>query len=900
MSASSSSAPNGAAVSGPGARGKVPIAPLPIAPLGCFTCRLRRKKCDEARPSCGTCTKLGIKCEYRAPIWWSTGEQRRRQKDRIKDRIRQTKVMEKHGSLKEYMDRIRALTERSPKTSDKESNRPMMGEQYNWNAPILPPPFTPCNINVTSETLFSPGFPPPFQASSSSSMSFSPVSPSQGPMSSQMHSQLPTPMSTQAPFPEPVQMTPQMPTEMATSMHVPMHDNQMSAQLPADMSVQMHDNQMSAQLPADMSVQMYDNQMSAQGHTDMAVPMYDNQVSAQGHTDMAVPMYDNQVSAQGHTDMSVPMYDNQMSVQMPTEMPVQMHDTEMHCVQMHAEMHCVQMHAEMPTQVAAEVAPQASADFSAQMPTQASTEMSISPQTSLTPAEIAAQLPIQLETQVRTQMPIIMPVQVPTPRLPTDGWFGNNIPNIPSTPSIPSIPTLPGMNHYHNHNSFGQLQHYSTMNIPGFVHSNGPSPVVPLHSIIALDEKDRPYLDHFIDNLLDMGFPIVKLHQGAQLRLNETFKIMQYNRSFLHCCLSVAAIHMKTSQGLDDQMDHEIMQHRYEAISLLCRALARGHNPIQVIDATLGMIFYHCKISNTDDYLPDIPWSAHFQGVATLVKKLEKSPSQFNISLITWIDILGSTMKGTTPHFAHAYRTKHLSGTPSGLRGLMGCSDRVMYLISEAACLESLWLDGEMNNGDLCGHVAALKSQVDFTEPTDRSLQYPYGPNGEIMAMPLTKSISALFRIATRIYLHSLLPGFDRFDFTVTNLVASVPDILNYIPGGFNGYDRCIVWPLFIVGAYSTPACLFRRVLTERITAMGYLGDFASFGRMYRVLREIWRLAEGPLIEPSDEEDAPGSPESVDSNATIRPPNRQTREPVRENLHWREVMKRNKWDFLLL
>lgn len=30
---------------------------------GCWTCRIRRKKCDEARPSCWTCRKLGIPCE---------------------------------------------------------------------------------------------------------------------------------------------------------------------------------------------------------------------------------------------------------------------------------------------------------------------------------------------------------------------------------------------------------------------------------------------------------------------------------------------------------------------------------------------------------------------------------------------------------------------------------------------------------------------------------------------------------------------------------------------------------------------------------------------------------------------------------------------------------------------
>ena len=29
---------------------------------GCWTCKLRKKKCDEGRPSCATCLSLGIKC----------------------------------------------------------------------------------------------------------------------------------------------------------------------------------------------------------------------------------------------------------------------------------------------------------------------------------------------------------------------------------------------------------------------------------------------------------------------------------------------------------------------------------------------------------------------------------------------------------------------------------------------------------------------------------------------------------------------------------------------------------------------------------------------------------------------------------------------------------------------
>lgn len=66
---------------------------------GCYTCRLRRKKCDEGQPACATCVSLCVKCEYKRPAWWGSMEQRQMQKDRIKLRIRHTKDTEKNGNF---------------------------------------------------------------------------------------------------------------------------------------------------------------------------------------------------------------------------------------------------------------------------------------------------------------------------------------------------------------------------------------------------------------------------------------------------------------------------------------------------------------------------------------------------------------------------------------------------------------------------------------------------------------------------------------------------------------------------------------------------------------------------------------------------------------------------------
>ena len=63
--------------------------------LGCFTCRLRRKKCDEGKPACKACKHLGLDCEYKRPMWWGNNEHRKNQKENIKTIIKRTKLSEK-------------------------------------------------------------------------------------------------------------------------------------------------------------------------------------------------------------------------------------------------------------------------------------------------------------------------------------------------------------------------------------------------------------------------------------------------------------------------------------------------------------------------------------------------------------------------------------------------------------------------------------------------------------------------------------------------------------------------------------------------------------------------------------------------------------------------------------
>ncbi|KAJ5225533.1 hypothetical protein N7468_006758 [Penicillium chermesinum] len=630
---------------------------------GCYTCRLRRKKCDEGHPSCKACTNLSVKCEYKRPMWWGSPEQRRMQKERIKNKIKQTKTLERSGQH----DGLRARVITSPDSDSdfmQDYHRPLAEK---WDA--YGPHFS------------TPGF-------------------------------VPITYSHYTPYEIDVR------TERQTFVNdVPLR----------------HDSSTST--------------FSAMGPPAL--------------------------------------------------------------------------HATLPT-------------------------------------------------------------------FPPEEIFTGEFVNPPQAFETATFPE----------HSVGLASSSLSANIP-------------------VDDYDRPLLDHFIDNVLGMIFPILEVHQRASARAQAILQSLETNKSYFHCCLSVAAIHLKTTTGLTgEQIDHDIMRHRYEAISQLCQSLNSDREHEQILDATLAMIFFHCSVGAPDDSLPDIPWSDHFQAVSNLVTKLDLTNAMipygaymvppFSMSLTSWIDILGATMLGRTPQFAHTYRTKHLSGTPSGLRELMGCDDRVMYLISEVACLESLKQENRVDSMALCTHVSDLGNQLDYTEPADPVLESPFSPNGSIRPEILTKNMTALFRLAARIYLCSLVPGADRSHTSTQNLVNGVTTALSYIPAGMFGYDRSLVWPLLITGVHSVPGSSFRQVLTDRTAAMGDHADLGSYGRMYQLLTEYWRLTDDPAGQPIASQCYISDPNATyagpSSDLPMQPPlpSPGMREIKRQQVHWRDVMNRNGWRFLLI
>lgn len=400
---------------------------------------------------------------------------------------------------------------------------------------------------------------------------------------------------------------------------------------------------------------------------------------------------------------------------------------------------------------------------------------------------------------------------------------------------------------------------------------------------IQVDECDQHLLHHFLDHVMPFIFPVLETNQPGAARDAVIVPALESNKAYLHCCMSVSALQMKTKQGLQGpEIDQDIYRNRYAAVQQLTESLSSDGAHAQTLEATLGMIFFPCSVGRPDDGLIDIPWHQHFQAVQSLVHQLDlpaqmvasngqtHSQPPFNMTLASWIDILGATMKPRTPSFADTYREKLIADSSSGLAHLMGCEDRIMYLISEIACLEALKAEG-MDMVQLCAHIKLLGEQISLTEPPQGSFHDAYSSTGEILPRQLRMNMTAVYRLAARIYLCSLVPDFDRTSPSFVNLVSALCKAMEYIPAGIHGFDRSLVWPLLIAGSISLPCSSFRSMFSERSALLGDAANFGSYGKVRNLLQEVWLV--------NDESLAKGSTQSI---------------------HWRDMMHQKGWDFLLI
>ncbi|KAK7570530.1 hypothetical protein V3481_019382 [Fusarium oxysporum f. sp. vasinfectum] len=139
---------------------------------------------------------------------------------------------------------------------------------------------------------------------------------------------------------------------------------------------------------------------------------------------------------------------------------------------------------------------------------------------------------------------------------------------------------------------------------------------------------------------------------------------------------------------------------------------------------------------------------------------------------------------------------------------------------------------------------------------------------------------SLAFRIAARIFLHGLVPGFNPRLLPSVELVEKLTTVLQHIPSGPDGFDGNVAWVYLIGGSISVLGSPIRAFFEDRLAQIGGSSKPGTMGRLATVLHEVW-LQNDNLLDVS----TPGS---------------TTSEAGQLYIHWREVMQSKGWDFLFI
>ncbi|KAK9238080.1 fungal-specific transcription factor domain-containing protein [Lipomyces kononenkoae] len=117
---------------------------------GCWTCRLRKKKCDEGRPHCSTCESLSITCYGYGPKpdWMDHAEKERAVANSLKQIVKHTS---RRTMTSKFANKLRPIVRIAPKSSsgsvENSSSSPGSNRQYDLNPSSAhgSPPGTPGN-----------------------------------------------------------------------------------------------------------------------------------------------------------------------------------------------------------------------------------------------------------------------------------------------------------------------------------------------------------------------------------------------------------------------------------------------------------------------------------------------------------------------------------------------------------------------------------------------------------------------------------------------------------------------------------------------------------------------------------------------------------------------------------
>ena len=350
-------------------------------------------------------------------------------------------------------------------------------------------------------------------------------------------------------------------------------------------------------------------------------------------------------------------------------------------------------------------------------------------------------------------------------------------------------------------------------------------------------DADDALLRHLVSNIIPLIFPMLRAGQNC---VSWREYIIPAEGCYLNFCLSIANQHRYTVREYRHG-DGDLLRRRDEAISAVRNSLQREALRPQSLQTALAVIYFQRLVQPLRGSLSHIAWREHLKFAVWSAQQQLYLPNlaselHWSIALAAWADIIGSAIQGIAPVLVIMDRERlcSLSSWPCKIRQLTGCADSVMYLIADIACLESKKREGDLKECQLRKQISCIAEQITHA-------YLPVGRHDILDPPELSRYITAAFKYAAHIYLHTLNPGFSPHEQGCVGLVSSLTSTLEQIPAGAAGYDRGLMWVYLICGSVSVTSSPFRVFFETRVSQLGNESFRGSFGYLYCLLNEVWK-----------------------------------------------------------
>lgn len=149
----------------------------------------------------------------------------------------------------------------------------------------------------------------------------------------------------------------------------------------------------------------------------------------------------------------------------------------------------------------------------------------------------------------------------------------------------------------------------------------------------APSERDDFLYEYFLNEIRPLVYPIAQIYWCDSSQPNNFLFALTSNKAIMHCCLGIAAMHLKSyAHGIDQLLDNNIVRHAYATTAELRASIQQDNVPLEVLQAVLSIISLQCLVGRPADCLLELLWQHHFRAATSLLCQLRYS-NEFTTAL---------------------------------------------------------------------------------------------------------------------------------------------------------------------------------------------------------------------------------------------------------------------------